>query len=133
KELGILAAVGVGFAMLASLIFIPAVLTVLPKPKPVVIAKKALGSGANSKVAFLDRMLVFFARLVARAPKAILVTSVLVSLGVGLGTLKVVVDTNPMSFYQKSEPIWRSTHLLNEHLGGWAGISAIVEGDIKDP
>ncbi len=133
KQLGVLAAVGVGFAMLASLIFIPAVLTVLPKPKPVVIAKKALKEGGKSKIALLDHMLVFFARLVARSPKGILIASVLVSLGVGLGTLKVVVDTNPMSFYQQSEPIWRSTHLLNEHLGGWAGISAIVEGDIKDP
>jgi len=56
-----------------------------------------------------------------------------ISLGVGVGATRVVVDTNPMSFYHPSEPIWRSTHLLNQHLGGWAGISVIVEGDIKDP
>jgi predicted RND superfamily exporter protein len=38
-----------------------------------------------------------------------------------------------MSFYQQSAPVWRSTLLLNEHLGGWAGVSVIAEGDIKDP
>src|SRR5690606_5960404 len=129
KQLGILAAVGVTFAMVGSIVFIPAVLAVLPRAKPVydATAKK------KDKVSAIDGMLIGFARWVARSPKGILIGSVVVSLGVGLGAFKVVVDTNPMSFYQQDEPIWRSTHLLNQHLGGWAGVSAVAEGDIKDP
>ncbi len=129
KQLGVLAAVGVGFAMVGSLVFIPAVLAVLPRAKPVFDVKQQ----KKDKTSFLDRLLLLFARWVARRPRAILVGSIVISLGVGLGAFRVVVDTNPMSFYEQSEPVWRSTHLLNEHLGGWAGVSAIAEGDIKDP
>jgi hydrophobe/amphiphile efflux-3 (HAE3) family protein len=128
KQLGILAAVGVFFAMIGSLLFIPAVLAVLPRSKPVYDASKATESKN-----VLDRMLAAVARWIPQRPKAILLVSVVVSLGVGVGATRIVVDTNPMSFYQQSEPIWRSTHLLNQHLGGWAGVSVVLQGDIKDP
>ncbi len=129
KQLGVLAAVGVGFAMIGSLVFIPAVLAVMPKAKPVFDANLK----KKDKLSLLDRMLLLSARWVSRRPRAILIGSIVVSLGVGLGAFRVVVDTNPMSFYRQTEPVWRSTHLLNEHLGGWAGVSAVAAGDIKDP
>jgi hypothetical protein len=68
-----------------------------------------------------------------KRPRTVLAVSVLVSVAIGLGAMRVQVNTNPMSFYRETEPVWKSTHLLNEHLGGWAGISAVFEGDIKDP
>jgi hypothetical protein len=129
KQLGVLAACGVGFAMIGSLLFIPAVLAVLPPAKPVF---DATGKTRN-KASLLDGMLKLFARWVAAKPRLILIGCVVVSVLVGLGATRLVVDTNPMSFYQKSEPVWRSTHLLNEHLGGWAGVSVVTSGDIKDP
>ena len=129
KQLGVLAAIGVGFAMVGSLTFIPAVLAVLPRAKPVFDARASVQRATR----VLDRMLAFFARQVTHWPRAILVGSVLMALAMGWGATRLVVDTNPMSFYARTEPIWRSTYLLNEHLGGWAGVSVVVEGDIKDP
>ncbi len=133
KQLGVLAAVGIGFAMVGSLLFIPAMLAVLPRAKPVLPSHGAREGGDRPSQFFLDRLLAFCARVVARRPRAILLGAVLVSGAVGLGATRVVVDTNPMSFYRRTEPIWRSTNLLNEHLGGWAGVSVVAEGDIKDP
>ena len=130
KQLGVLAAVGVLFALASSLMFIPALLAIMPKANPIHTAESAT---ETSKVSGLDRLLGYFGRAVTRAPKPILVGFVLVAAVVGLGSLRVVVDTNPMGFYERSEPIWRSTHLLNEKLGGWAGVSVVAEGDIKDP
>lgn len=130
QQLGVLAAAGVLVALAGSLMFIPAVLAVLPRAKPVHTAETATDS---SKVPLLERLLGYFGRTVARSPRTILVGFVFVAAVVGLGSLRLVVDTNPMSFYERSEPIWRSTHLLNEELGGWAGVSVIAEGDIKDP
>lgn len=132
KQLGVLSAVGVGFAMLGSLVFIPAVLAVLPKAKPVFDAEAQAKQG-KLQASPLDKLLVLFARWVSGSPRAILLGSIIVSTGIGLGAFRVVVDTNPMSFYQEDEPVWRSTHVLNQHLGGWAGVSVIAEGDIKDP
>lgn len=131
KQLGVLAAVGVAFAMIASLVFIPAVLSLLPRAKPVLGATRKDGSTARRGI--IDRMLRWFARGVANRPRAILAVSVLATLAMGAGATLVVVDTNPMSFYERTEPVWQSTHLLNQHLGGWAGISVVAEGDIKDP
>lgn len=128
KQLGVLAAVGVLFAMVGSLMFIPAVLAVLPRSKPIFDAEKATES-----TSILDRMLAIVARKIPQRPKTILAVSVAVCLLIGLGTTRIIVDTNPMSFYARSEPIWRSTHLLNEHLGGWAGVSVVFEGEIKEP
>jgi hydrophobe/amphiphile efflux-3 (HAE3) family protein len=126
KQLGVLAAVGVAFAMVGSIVFIPALLAILPKAKP--IAGKAKAADGP-----LERLLAVTARWVSRSPKSILAGSVVVCVAMGIGTALIVVDTNPMSFYQKSEPIWRSTNVLNQHLGGWAGVSVLAEGDIKDP
>src|SRR5690606_14251226 len=126
KQLGILAAVGVFFAMIGSLLFIPAVLAVLPR------AKSVYDASTESKN-ILDRMLATVARWIPQRPKKILLVTVVMSLGSGAGTTRIVVDTNPMSFYEQSEPIWRSTHLLNQHLGGWAGVSIMLQGNIKDP
>jgi uncharacterized protein len=128
KQLGILAAFGVAFAMIGSIMFIPALLAVMPRAKPIFDAKRA--SKAKSP---LDRMLAYFARAVAKSPRTILLASVIISVAVGVGATRIVVDTNPMNFYEESEPVWKSTHLLNEHLGGWAGVAVIFEGDIKDP
>ena len=135
KQLGVLSAVGVGFAVLGSLLFIPSMLAVLPRAKPVLDASPPEDSAgqASKKKFLLDRLLALFARIVARRPRRILLISVAIALSMGIGTAFVVVDTNPMSFYQRTEPVWKSTNLLNEHLGGWAGVSVVVEGDIKDP
>jgi predicted RND superfamily exporter protein len=130
QQLGILSAWGVGFAMLGTLTFIPAVLAVLPRAKPVFDAAAARQGGAGH---LLDRLLSRLAGMLPRRPRAVLLGSALVSLLVGVGATRIVVNTNPMSFYRETEPVWRSTHILNEHLGGWAGVSVVLEGDIKDP
>lgn len=125
KQLGALAACGVGFAMFGSLAFIPAVLSLLPRARPLVL-------GQASKFR-LERALLGCARGVCRRPRAILAGCLGVAALVGLGAARVEVDTNPMSFYERSEPIWQSTHVLNEHLGGWAGLSVVVGGDVESP
>lgn len=129
EQLGILAAAGVAFAVLGSLLFIPAVLSLLPRSRPV------LGPGlpAGGSRTCLDRLLCWIASRVPRRPKAILVTCVVAALGIGSGAHLIVLDTNPLSFYHKEEPVWQSTHLLNAHLGGWAGVSAVAQGDLMDP
>lgn len=130
KQLGWLAAWGVGFAMVGSLVFLPALLVLLPPAKPIATPTE---NATRSSSSFIDGLLTRVATMVPRRPKAILLACVAVCLAVGAGTFKVVVDTNPMSFYRETEPVWHSTHVLNEHLGGWAGVSVVFEGDIKDP
>lgn len=128
EQLGILAACGVAFAVLGSLLFIPATLSLLPLPEPAAHTR-----ALASQHSLLDRILLAVAHHVPRHARSIVFACLVVACGTGLGALRLVVDTNPMSFYGQDEPVWRSTHILNERLGGWAGISTIVKGDIKDP
>ena len=129
KQLGILAGVGTTFAMIGSLTFIPAIVAILKKSKPILAPKEERGASTG----LFDRALGGVARAIAARPKTILIVALLTAVGLGLGAARIVVDTNPMSVYSKDHPIWRSTHLLNEKLGGWAGVSIVAEGDIQSP
>jgi predicted RND superfamily exporter protein len=109
--------------------FIPAILSILPKAKPILNLKDE----EKRRKGVLNKVLRALASGIAKRPKTIIAGFLVFALAVGLGALFIVVDTNPLSFYQKEAPIWRSTRVLNENLGGWAGISVVVEGDIKSP
>jgi uncharacterized protein len=129
SQLGILAATGTAFAMVGSLVFIPAILSLMPKAKPVLMDRAKVGDSE----ALLDRILFGLAERITRWPKAVILGFVVVAVTMGIGSFFIVVDTNPLSFYDKDAPIWQSTRTLNDHLGGWAGISIVAEGDVKDP
>lgn len=129
EQLGVLAAVGVAFAVLGSLIFIPAVIAILPKPR----VKKSTEGSARNVASTMSRLLQFTGDFVCRRPKAILTVSVIVLLSFAGGAYFIVVDSNPMNFYRKGDPVWKATDMLNNHFGGWAGISIVADGDVKDP
>lgn len=126
KQLGILAALGIGYALLASLLFIPAVTTLLPIPKPVVhhdVSKKHV----------LDRLLYSLSRLIRNHPKLIVIAGVVSAVVIGLGSFFIKVDANPESYYPEDHPMVQSTELINEHLGGAQNVSMMLTGDIKRP
>ena len=129
EQLGVLAAIGVAFAMGGSIFFVPAVLSILPKSKPVLDARFPDGASKSH----LDHFLFWIASRVPSRPRTILIVCTVIALSIGSGIRHIVVDTNPMNFYQEDEAVWQSTHLLNAHLGGWAGVSTIASGDIGEP
>ncbi|MBN2718140.1 MAG: RND family transporter [Deltaproteobacteria bacterium] len=129
EQLGILAAVGVAFAVIGSLVFIPAVVAVLPKPK----ARNEANANKKDVSSAMSRLLDFMGEMIARRPRAILIVSLVTLFSFAAGAFLIVVDSNPMSFYRKDDPVWKATNMLNSHFGGWAGISIVAEGDVKDP
>jgi predicted RND superfamily exporter protein len=126
RQLSILASCGILFALAASLLFIPAVVSMLPKSKPVFFAK-------NDKKPFLDKMLILFGRLVTSKPKAIIAAALLSALAVSVGIFFVIVDTDPNNYYPDNHPVAYSGKLVNENLGGAQNISVVFQGDIKKP
>ncbi len=129
QQLGILAAIGILYALFASLLFIPAVISLLPKSKPVL----GLATDDAKKKPILERMLWFFGELVARRPKSVIVIAVLLAGISGFGVFRVVVDTNPNGYYKPGHPTVRVNNLIDQHLGGSQTVSIVFEGDIKDP
>ena len=126
SQLGVLAAVGVGFALFASLMFIPAVLAVLPLPPPVTTGQTDAGS-------LLDRGLVHVARYVAGSPLVVVLLVALTAVSASSGLLFLQVDTNPVNYYPKSSPVAVTSDKVNQYFGGSTELSLMVAGDIKDP
>jgi hydrophobe/amphiphile efflux-3 (HAE3) family protein len=127
RQIGIAAAVAIGFSVIVTLGGIPAILSLLPVPK-------LPRSGAKGKSrSILEDGLSVTARIVTQKPKAVLLISLIVSLLAIAGALMLKVDANQENLFGKKHPISRSTRLINDNFGGSQTISLLVEGDVKDP
>ncbi len=127
RQLGVVAAAGIAFALLLSLLFIPAALSVIGKSKPVL-------SENPDKQRFIDRMLGKTGKMVIRtAQGVILMVAALVMLLSGGGAFLLKVDTNLENFFPEEHPVRVSARVINETFGGSQNISILVEGDILDP
>ena len=126
KQLGVVAAAGIGFALLLSLLFIPAALAIIGKSKPVL-------SENPSKQRLIDRILTSTGKMVNRRPRLVILVTGLVMLLSGGGAFLLKVDTNLENFFPKRHPVRVSAEVINETFGGSQNISILVEGDILDP
>lgn len=126
RQLGVLSTIGITVALIMSLFFIPAVLSLFKKTQP---SKTFFGI----KKDYLGVVLSFIGRKVSMHPKTILTSSVLLSLVVGIGIYFLEVDTDLVRFFPKNHPIRQGAEVIDEHFGGTQTLSVLIEGDIKDP
>ncbi len=127
-QMGILAAIGIAVALLASLLLIPAVSSLLPKPKPV-----STPANSESDKGVLNKVLLTISRWVTQKPGTVIVTLLSITLVISLGLFKLSVNTNPARMYPDGHPAKISSNLVNDKLGGFFPLSVVFEGDIKDP
>lgn len=127
-QMGILAALGIAVALLASLLFIPAISSSLKKPKSVVTP-----ANTDDNKGLLNKLLLFISRLVTRKPRSAIVTMLIITLIISLGIFKLSVNTNPARLFPEGHPVKVSTNLINGKLGGFFPLSVVFEGDIKKP
>jgi len=124
RHLGVLAAAGVLFAMAGALLFIPALVAVLP------------GRGASPgkpKPPRVERLLDGLARSVTRSPKRVAAAAAIALLLAAPGAYLVQSETNPILYYGADTPVARTSGLIAGKFGGFAPISVIAKGDIKSP
>jgi predicted RND superfamily exporter protein len=126
KQLGVVAAAGIGFALLLSLLFIPAALSVIGKSKPVL-------SEDPARQRFIDRALAYIGRMVNRSPRVVIAVAAALMLLSGGGAFLLKVDTNLENFFPEKHAVKASAKVINETFGGSQNISILVEGDILDP
>ena len=133
RELGVLAGAGITFALFASLLFIPAVLSLLKVKTPLQnYGDKFEKDKENSKKGIITTILFKTAKLVSRKAKKILIVSFLIVLAISAGIFMLQVDTNPISYYEKESDIVKATEIVNQHFGGANTISVVARGNIKE-
>lgn len=127
RQVGVLTALGVGYALLLSLLFIPAWMSYLPRPA----RKMPYGSGAmpDGSKGILART----GRFVARNPLPILIVSTIVTVCLGSGIIFLRVDSNQENFFPAGHPVKKASEAINSSFGGSQNVSVMVDGDILDP
>jgi hypothetical protein len=125
-QLGVLTALGIGFALVLSIWFLPALLSFLRIPK-------ARQSPGQYKMALADRWLNRFSRWVTLHPVRIVIISASVGLIGLIGIFFVEVDTNLEGYFRGKSEVRRSTELINDKFGGSQFISVLFTGDVLQP
>jgi predicted RND superfamily exporter protein len=133
RELGVLAGAGITFALFASLLFIPAVLSLLKVKTPLQNYQvEAQNTKGSSKKGIISTILFKTAELVSQKAKMILIVSSILVLAISAGILMLNVDTNPISFYEQESDIVKATEIVNQHFGGANTISVVARGKITE-
>lgn len=125
-QLGVLTAIGISFALVLSIWFLPAMLSYF---KPKRVTKKY----AQINKTLINRVLNLFGRWITIHPKRVVLISTLVTAISVSGVFFLKVDTNIESYFSGKSEVGRSTKLINEKLGGSKFISILFSGDLVSP
>lgn len=124
-QLGVLTAIGIGFALLLSLWFLPALLSYFT-------LKKTRIDTNTGKTVFLDRILNTMGNWVVHKSKRIILISVLLGILGLAGTFLVSVDTNVESYFTGKSEVTKSITWV-KRFGGSQFISVLFTGEVLSP
>ncbi|MCP4605788.1 MAG: RND family transporter [Proteobacteria bacterium] len=127
-EFGWLAAVGVSFAFLLSMTFLPAVLRLIPEPKQKVIHHERTGP--------ISRILNRLGRPTKRTSIGVLAVSVALTIVTLFTLTHLKMGANPMNYFHPDDPVRVSTSRIDEGLGGSGSFELLIEtekGGLKEP
>lgn len=126
RQMGVVSAIGIAFALLLSLSFLPAILVNMKKGK--------VRSGfAEARHSWPGRLLGRLADVSTHHPRLVagIFAAFLIILGLGLTRLQVSIHNE--NILPPKHPLRLSTAIANEHFGGIQHATLMWEGDLKDP
>ena len=125
-QFGVFTGIGVAFALLVSITFVPAILSMLPPPA---IRQTASGKEANLLVPVLE----WVADFVLRRERWILAGSGIVIALAVLGLPRLHREVNLLEYFPENTDIRRAEDMMRTHFGGSNPIQIVVQGDMKHP
>ncbi len=120
RYFGLFAAVGIVYAFIITILFIPAIESILPH------REKAL-----NKLAF-GAYLNWMTNVVLRHPKRILAVFVLLMLGSAYGLSQLQVNSSLVSEFRPSDPIRLADNTLNAHFSGTNALDVMLDTGVQD-
>lgn len=126
-QMGVVTAMGICFALIISLLFVPAVLSLMKKGKP----HKDLTLESNKGL--LRHFLVRAGEIVTDHPKRTLWFFIGFLLLMTLGFIRFKVAADSYEVLPKKHPFNRAISIADHHFGGDKMIQVMYEGDVKDP
>jgi predicted RND superfamily exporter protein len=121
---GIFMASGVGFALLLSVTFAPALLAWLPEPGRLVKER-------NSH--FLNRPLEMLSDRILKHPsRVIAIWSVILAIAIG-GAFMIKRKVDVLDYFKRSDLTYVSETIFREKFGGTMPVYVVVKGDVQSP
>ncbi|HFE64875.1 MAG TPA: RND family transporter [Caldithrix sp.] len=123
---GVFTGIGVAFALIVSITFIPAVLSYFKLPK---IKKNRHGKEANILVTFMDHLAAF----VLRREKLIVFSAGIIIVLALIGIPRLNREVNMTEYFKKDTDIRIAEEMMEKNFGGSTPIQIVVKGDLKNP
>lgn len=124
SSFGIFMAAGVGFALLLSLTFSPALLAMFPEPK-----QTARDKGNR----FMEKPLSWLAQRVTAHPGRIILVWLALAAAGGGGAFLVERKADVIDYFKRSDPTYVAEKTLREKFGGTMPVYVRIKGDIQSP
>ncbi len=126
KQMGVVSTVGILFAVVASLLFIPAVMSSTKKSNFQLMLN-------NHKNGWLGKLLTWAGKITTQKPlRVVVVFSIVIAIATA-GILRLQVNINIDELMPQKHKLRQSTAILNEKFGGTKTISVLFEGDVMSP
>lgn len=126
KQMGIVSSVAIGFALLLSLLFIPAIMLRMKKGKPKVYTMVG-------KKSFVSHFLTWAGRVSIQSPLRVIFVFVSFMIVAGVGISRLQVSINFEKMLPSDHSLRISTDIANAEFGGTKNINILFEGDIMVP
>ncbi len=123
KQVGVLAGIGIAWALIMSLLYIPAYLSGLSPSR----------TNKPGKTNILEKGLSRLATQLIHHPKETLATAMVIVIFMVFGIFRLHVEGNTVKFFGKENIVRKSSDLIDLHMGGSQTIAIHYAGDIKDP
>ena len=124
REMGVLVSFGILIAFVLSIILIPSVLVLLPRPHYL---------GKEKSLSFINGLLMNMGKFFVKFRIQVLVIISIGGLWLGMGIKNLKVDTNPDNYFPESSRVRVANAKIGEAFGGSTQMSILIEGDIFDP
>ncbi len=115
KDLGIVSAIGIGFAFIITFSLLPAILTLYP----------VYNSRSTPKLLPINKILIRIADFSAHHKIIILFSSIMIIILSLFFATKIKVETNLMEFFKKKSPFYQDTLFMEKELSGGTQILEI--------
>ena len=126
KEFGIFTAIGVMFAYIVAITFLPALLSFMPAPK-VKAKKKSL------EPTLMNRMMTSLSKLIIKRKIELLIVGFsIIAIGV-FSLFNISREVNMVEYFEKDSEIRQAEDMMESKLGGSIPIQILVKGDLQEP
>ena len=124
REMGVLVSFGILIAFVLSIILIPSILVLLPRPH--YLAKE-------KSLSFVNGLLLNMGKFFIKFRVQVLILVSLGGLWLGMGIKNLKVDTNPDNYFPEASRVRVANTKIGKAFGGSTQMSILIEGDIFDP